>query len=156
MKPKAAKRGAARLLRRGVAGILALAGVGMAAVAAGLPPLPEQSATVCTFSAGLPMNFIARQPRVSLTYAIKSSNSMGYSRVPTRPMPSRSLPEGSAHSSGVNLRTFSRPSFSARRSFIPPSALSKLVCMEYAEMSLRTRVRTIRPIASDSVTLDSG
>ena len=44
MKPKAAKRGAARLLRRGVAGILALAGVGMAAVAAGLPPLPEQAA----------------------------------------------------------------------------------------------------------------
>ena len=43
MKPKAAKRGAARLLRRGVAGILALAGVGMAAVAAGLPPLPEQA-----------------------------------------------------------------------------------------------------------------
>ena len=89
-------------------------------------------------------------------YGSSSSNSMGYSRVPTRPMPSRSLPEGSAHSSGVNLRTFSRPSFSARRSFIPPSALSKLVCMEYAEISLRTRVRTIRPIASDSVTLDSG
>ena len=36
MKPKAAKRGAARLLRRGMAGMLALAGMGMAAVAAGL------------------------------------------------------------------------------------------------------------------------
>ena len=51
MKPKAAKRGAARLLRRGVAGILALAGVGMAAVAAGLPPLPALAAMYIGFCA---------------------------------------------------------------------------------------------------------
>lgn len=43
MKKQAAKRGAARLLRRGLAGILALAGVGMTVAAAGLPPLPARA-----------------------------------------------------------------------------------------------------------------